>query len=343
MAADQPQNRSYVEPVPAWSLTLDGTDLADRINPRLISLTLAEKRGEEADTLEITLHDSDGALALPPEGAVLTLAMGWDRGTDVETGLVAKGTFKVGELKWDGPPDKVSITARAADFQLTFRKRKTRIWKNTTLGTVVEKIAGEHGLVARCHPDLAAKALTQAEQHNKSDMTFLRDLGRRYDAIATVKAGALIFAPIDADTTSTGKPIPTAAITRQNAVSYEYSRASREGHEDGAEADWHDSHAATRKQAVKGGSRRRKLKRVYASEGDANAASQAETNRLKRAAASFSVTLAYGNAALAPGMKITAQGFKSEVDAKSWRIASVDHAIDGSGGFTTKIEMEAAG
>jgi uncharacterized protein len=326
--------QSYVEPRAAWSLTLAGKDLADKINPRLISLRLTEKRGEESDTLEIALHDHDGQLALPPEGALLDLAFGWDRGTGIQTGLVSKGSFKVDELTWSGPPDTVTITARAADLAGSFRTRKTRIWKNTTLGAVIAKIAGEHGHTPRCHADLAGKALTTAEQAGKSDMTFLRDLGRRYDAVATIKAGALIFAPVDAETTAT--------VTRQKGDRYEYRRSAREGREDGAEADWHDAHAATRKKVTKGGTRRRKLKRVYSSQGDADAASQAESNRLKRAAATFTITLAHGDAALAPGMKLKAQGFKTEVDAKSWRIASVDHDMNGTGGFTTSLEMEVA-
>lgn len=333
----------YAEPLAAWSLTLDGNDLADKINPRLISLRLSEKRGEEADTLEIVLHDSDNQLAIPPDGARLNLALGWDRGTGMATGLVSKGSFKVDELTWSGPPDQLTITARAADFHGSFRKRKTKIWNETTLGAIVNLIATANGYTPRCHPDLADEEITQAEQHNKSDMAFLRDLGRRYDAVATVKGGALIFAPIDADTTATGKPIPTATITRQSGDRYEYRRASRESREDGASADWHDKHAGRRKTAHHGGNHRRKLKRVYASEKDAKAASKSESKRCARAAATFTITLAHGVAALAAGMKLKVEGFKSEVDKKTWRIASVDHEMNATGGFTTSLELEVAG
>jgi phage protein D len=39
----------------AMRLTLDGADLADKINPRHMELTLTEKRGGEADELSLTL------------------------------------------------------------------------------------------------------------------------------------------------------------------------------------------------------------------------------------------------------------------------------------------------
>ena len=45
-----------------WRVTLDGKDLSDRLRPRLVSLSLSEKRGDEADQLDIVLSDADGML-----------------------------------------------------------------------------------------------------------------------------------------------------------------------------------------------------------------------------------------------------------------------------------------
>lgn len=336
-------DQAYVQPFAAWSVTLDGKDLTDKLAPRLLKLTLTEKRGESADEFQIELEDADGQLALPKEGARLQIKLGWERGTGVEIGLVDKGSFKVDDVSWAGDPDTITITGRSADLKDSFRTRKTRIWKDQTLGGVVGKIAGEHGLTARCHADLSGKAVTVAEQHNKSDMQFLRDLGRRYDAVATCKDGSLIFAPIGAKTTATGKTIPTITIRRQDCDRPTYRRSARENGQDGAEANWHDQDKGTRKKVQNGGAKRRRLKRVYASEGDAKEASAAETKRLKRAEASLSASLPYGIAALAAGARAKAEGFKSEIDAKPWGIASVVHEMDGQGGYRTKVELDVAG
>lgn len=333
-------DQAYVQPFAAWKVTLDGKDLTDKLAPRLISLRLTEKRGESADEIEIKLVDHDGKLALPPEGARLSVQLGWERGKGVTVGLVDKGSFKVDDVTWEGPPDVVTITGRSADLKETFRTRKTRIFKDKTLGDIVKQVAGDHGLTPRCHPDLASKTVTVADQNNKSDMTLLRDLGRRYDATATVKDGALIFAPIGAATTTTGKPIPSLTVTRQDGDKYSYRRAARENGQDGAEANWHDQQTATRKKVQNGGGKRRRLKKVYASESDAKEASASETNRLKRAEASLSVALAYGDPTLAAGAKVTAKGFKSEIDAKKWGIATVTHEMDGQGGYRSSVEME---
>ena len=83
------------------------------------------------------------------------------------------------------------------------------------------------------------------------------------------------------------------------------------------------------------------MKKVYASEADAKAATKAETARLKRAAASLDVDLSLGDPRLAPNMKITTTGFKPEVDKYRWLIASAEHAMDGSG-LSTKLTLEVA-
>lgn len=335
-------DQSYHQPLADWRVTLDGQDITARFAPRLIGLKISEKLGEAADQLEIELDDSDGLLALPGADARIAVQLGWARGTGVAPGLVSKGSFKVDDVKWEGPPDKVSITARSADLKDSFRTRRSKIHKDTTLGDIVGKIAAAHGLTPRCHPDLAGIAVTLAEQANKSDMTFLRDLGRRYDAIATVKDASLIFAPHNARTTATGKPIPTIAVTRQSGDRYAYARAERERAQDGAEAQYHDQNAARRKKVTAGGGKRRRLKRVYASENDAKHAAKSETQRSQRAKARLSITLAQGDAAVAAGHRVTARGFKTEIDALAWRVVSVEHRMDGSGGFITQIEMEVA-
>ena len=49
--------------VPAFDLTVGGVQLLS-VNDRLMSLTLTDNRGFEADTLELTIDDTDGKIAL---------------------------------------------------------------------------------------------------------------------------------------------------------------------------------------------------------------------------------------------------------------------------------------
>jgi len=333
--------QAYVQPQPAWQITANGVDLADKLDPRTVSITVTEKLGEAADDLEIELHDADGLLTIPPSGATIAVSIGWAKGVGVRSGLVSKGTFTADEPTWSGPPDKLTLKGRSADLVTSYRTRKNATWTNSTLGAITSNIAGDNGLKPRCHPDLAATTVTSAEQANQSDMEFIRNLGRRYDAVATVKGGALILAPVNAATTASGATIPTLIITRAMCSSYSYSRPARDGAQDGAEAQHYDQSEATRKTVHAGGSNRRRLKRIYASAPDASAAATSTSNRIARAKGTFSVTLSLGDATIGAGYKATTSGFKPEIDAIPWRVTTVKNTM-GPGGFITELEFEVA-
>lgn len=328
--------------IPGYVVIVDGKDISDKVRPRLVSLTLTEKRGGEADQLDLVLDDSKGDLAIPKEGAIITLSLGWTQGRDVARGLVSKGRFKVDEASHGGPPDLITIRARSADMQGDFRVRKERSWRGKTLGTIVGQIAAENGLEARVSSDLAAITVDVVDQDGKSDMALIRELGKKYDAVATVKDRKLVFACVGAGVTSSGLAIPALAITRAIGDRHDYRRVERDKY-DGTQARWHDKGAATRKTETAGqkgtGASAKRLKRVYASQADAKAAAAAEAKRIARAAAEMDLTLALGDASIYPERRVTVSGFKAEIDAHAWLIAEVTHSVD-SNGFLTKLKLE---
>ncbi|MFD2578789.1 contractile injection system protein, VgrG/Pvc8 family [Novosphingobium colocasiae] len=167
-------------------------------------------------------------------------------------GLIDKGRFTVDEVEAGGYPDQVTITARSADLSGKYRQRRTKVWKDTTLGAVLADIAARHGITARVHPDLAGKPIAAIDQHGKSDMAFVRDLGSRYDAVATWKDRKLIFIPVGSATTAGGKAIPALSLTRRDGWAWRFTRADRDEN-DGAEAQWHDQAAGRRKKVSTGG------------------------------------------------------------------------------------------
>jgi len=328
-------------PKAAVKVTLAGSDLTDKIAPRLISLTLTEKRGGEADQLEIVIHDHDGKLAIPPEGADLQLSLGWARGAGVKLGLVDKGKFKVDEVTWGGPPDLLTIKARSADFTDGFRVRREKKWKGTTVGAVLQEIAGANSMTAAVDGALASKLVPVLAQDQRSDAAMLRFLGRRHDAVATVKGGKLIFAPVGKGATTAGAPLPSFAIVRSSGDSYSWTRAAREDYA-GVEARWHDQGKGKR-ETVKAGAGKgtpKRLKRTFHSEADAKAAAEAEDKRVKRAAASFELMLSYGDAALYPDQKGSVSGFKPSIDGTKWIAGEVTHTLDGNGGYRTRLKLE---
>jgi len=333
---------------PDFRLSLDGVDLSDRFRPRLVALSLTEKRGADADQLDITLSDHDGRLAIPREGARLSLQLGWRAGASglggVAVGLVDKGQFKVDEVEHSGTPDLVVIRARSADFTAEGRIRRLEAFTDKTLGQIIDQIAGRLGVSAKVAPALAGRMIPVFEQGRMSDLALLEALGRRYDAVATVKGGRLVFAPIGAGTTAGGQALPRAAIARTDGDQHSWRRAARDTYS-GVTAYWHDPEAAERKGETAGdagpdGKGAKKLKRTFGNQADAKAAAEAEHRRQQRGAATMTITLALARPELYPEQRVTLSGYgKPEIDGGRWLIGQARHEISGRG-FTTQLQLE---
>jgi len=334
-------------PIATWKATLEGKDLTEVMRPRLLSLSLSEKRGEDADRLEITLDDRDGALEIPPAGKTLKISMGWAQGTGLPIGLVEKGEFKVDEASWEGDPDQINICARAADFTDAFRVRRERSFVDKTVGDILNAVAADSGLTPHIDATLAAKSIPALGSGARSDAALLKELGRRFDAVATIKAGTLIFSPIGKGETVSGTGIPSETIDRsQCGPRPRYSRAERDTY-NGVEASYHDKASGTRKTVVAGGGhgdgKPKRLKKTYASEKSARHAAEAEDKRVSRSKAKMTLTIAYGRPDITPERPIVLTGFKKEINDRDWLVSEASHTMDGTGGLRTSLTLEATG
>lgn len=337
--ASSPQTGLYRHQSPAFRLSVSGRDISDKVRPRLISLNLTEKRGTDADELDIVLDDSDGQLDIPPKGAAITLALGWrDLSNDLEPALIDKGSFTVDETTHSGAPDRITIRAKSADLTRAFRSRRESSWSDTTLGDVLNELAGRNGLQLALSAELASTAVSFLQQGRESDVALITRLGRDHDAVATVKAGRLLFNPIGSGTTPSGLEIPSVTITRRTGDGHSWKTAER-GSYSGVVAEWQDRQGARRQEVVAGSRENaRRLGRIYATEKSAQLAVDKEFARLERGKAEFSINLARGRPDLYPERTVTVSGFKAQIDATTWLISEVRHSLEN--GLRTTLQME---
>ncbi|MGT2513429.1 contractile injection system protein, VgrG/Pvc8 family [Sphingomonas panni] len=249
------------------------------------------------------------------------------------------GTYIVDEIGHSGPPDQITVRARAADFTGAMRVRRERSWHGTTLGAIVTDVAKAHGLKPRCAAALASIAVTTKAQSRESDLAFLRRLGRDHDALATIKDGNLILKPIADRATVSGKALPAITIHRRDGDRHDY-QVQKQEEATGVSADWHDRGAAKKKTVTVGkGDGARKLSRTYASEADARAAAKAEAGRAARQPRTLSLSLALGRPDLKPDTPIAVSGFKAAIDVQRWVLAEVTHTL-GDRGFASALRLE---
>lgn len=360
---------------PAYMLTLGGDDITDNLSNRLLSLTMTDNRGFEADQLDIELDDSDGKLSMPARGAVLSLFLGWKG-----SALVSKGQFTVDEVEHRGAPDTLTIRARSADFRGSLNSRREVSYHDTTLGAVVNQIAERNQLDAVLANGFGEIAIPHIDQSQESDIKFLTRLAERNGAEVSVKAGKLLFLKAGNGVTASGKPIPMMTIERSDGDRHQFAIADRNAYT-GVTASWlHTKDPKPKKQKVK---LQRKAKpkhlralqhpkakppkanpkaakpqeekqgeylagesdnvlaitTIHSTKAQAMRAAQAKWDKLQRGVAEFSINLAMGRADLYPETPVTVKGFKAVIDQQAWTITKVTHTL-GDGGYTTALELE---
>nr|WP_244135167.1 contractile injection system protein, VgrG/Pvc8 family [Burkholderia sp. BCC0322] len=210
-----------------YAITLNGRDISRKFDGRLISLTLTDNRGFEADQLDICLDDTGGALEIPSRGVKLKVAIGW---AGAANGLIDKGDFVVDEVRHSGPPDVLTLRARSADLREGLAIKKERSWHRQTLGAIVRAIASQHTLQARISAPLDTQPVDHIDQTAESDANLLTRLARQFDAIATVKNGMLLFMKAGEATTASGKPLPAVTITREAGDGHAFGVADRDAY-----------------------------------------------------------------------------------------------------------------
>ena len=86
----------------------------------------------------------------------------------------------------------------------------------------------------------------------------------------------------------------------------------------------------------------KRLRKVYASEADAQQAAAAEASRIQRRVAKARITLALGRPDIFPEIPVTLTGYKDEINGRSWLVEAATHKMDAQGGLLTELELEAA-
>ena len=320
--------------VPAYALTIAGQRISPQLNARLQRLTLTDRRGLEADQLDLVLTDHDGALELPPRGAEIHLALGWKG-----EGLVDRGAYIVDEVEHSGTPDTLTIRARSADMREDLPGKRSQSWDGLAVRDIIATIAARHGLESKVGATLAGIRVGHIDQTDESDLHFLTRLAERYDAVATIKAGILLFLPAGQGTTAGGLPIPPMQLRRRIGDQHRYVVADRDAYT-GVKAYWNDTAHAARQEVIAGTDENTKaLRPTYASEEDALAAARAEWQRLQRGGAEFTLDLAEGRPDLYPETPIWLIGWKPKIEATPWLITEVTHTLNESA-YTCRVELE---
>ncbi|KAG0775766.1 hypothetical protein G6F57_017359 [Rhizopus arrhizus] len=238
----------------------------------------------------------------------------------------------------------MTLRARAAPFETSkggksdLQTQKTRTWKKgTTIGDMVRRMAGEHGLNAAVSASLASIVLPLTVQSQESDMNLLLRLAKQHDAIAKPGGGRLVFVKRGESTSANGERIPDVTLTPADGSDYRVTLAARE--DAGTTIAYYRDVRGAKRQEVKVGSGEpiMRLRMAYADRESAEAAARAKHREQARQTRTLSYTLP-GRETLMAEATVVMQGFREGVDGQ-WLVKRAEHSI-GSEGYVTRIECE---
>lgn len=284
---------------PLFAITVNGQNITQVLDGRLVNLTLTDNRGFEADTVDITLDDSDGLLDLPARGAKIALSLGWE-----DSGLIDKGEYTVDEIEHSGAPDQLSIRGRAADLMAEgLSTKRERSFHQKTVSDILRSVAADGGLSVKVGAGLAAQVIDHLDQTAESNLNLITRLAQQFDAIATVKSGVLLFIRAGQATTASGEPLPPVLIERASGDRHRFAIADRDNYT-AVRAYYNDVRAGTKGEVLYNGkvaqaeqqataSGVRHLSHTYASRANAEKAVKAEWKKAK--ARSQRITLVTAN------------------------------------------------
>lgn len=178
------------------SLLIGGHDAASYVEPTLLEFEYTDNASGKSDEVQLTLHDRDGKWNGPwrpgkgtAVSAVLTVRDWFGPG---EHASLNCGAFKIDEIKFSGPPDKVTIKAVSASLTDGLRdEKRTKAWENHSLRGIAQEVAGKEGLELLYRG--SDHNFGRRDQREESDIAFLQRLGTDVGMNVKVHNGKLVL------------------------------------------------------------------------------------------------------------------------------------------------------
>lgn len=325
---------------PAFRVTVDGEDITTLLAARLVALSLSDAAGVQSDSVEITLADHLPLerLEIPPTGAEITVALGY------VFRLRDMGLFIADSVDVSGPPDQMRIRGTAAihgqtpEGKTALTESKTRSWDaGTTIGDLVAKVAGEHGLQPAVSASIASVVLPHIDQIDESDINLVTRLARDLDGIAKPGGGKLVLARRGESLSAAGEAMPVILLTPGQVSRWSMSLKLRPP-AGKVVATWHDNDAARDVEETAGDKEPvRRLRQRYPTADAAKEAANAEHNRSQRAGTQVQVDLP-GDPDIVAEARLLLDGFRPGVNGE-WLVTRVRHEI-GAGGYRCSVTAE---
>lgn len=317
-----------------------GKDLVGRWRPSLVSVSLVDHDGGEADELTIVFAVDPPFPPVPPKNTPYACAFGWRGGP-----LRDAGSFTVQSTSISGDAESgylLTVTCRSADFD-KLKEMGSGHFEDTTAGDIIKKIASEAGLSAKVDETIGATKIPYRLRWAQSSGGFITELAGDLGGTMKVANKTLLVSKRNSGKTAGGSDMPTIKIDFSETGPIELTIEGRPEFKESS-SGWFDPLEGLLKfvdGTSVGDAARLMLLHPAASEDEAKKAGEAQAAEQARSSVSGSITIEGRIDALA-GAPVSLTGFGGDADGLPLVAPTITHdfTFDDSGGWLTTVELE---
>ncbi len=297
---------------------------------RLLSATITDHAGNQADTFEAEFDDGNNDLEVPQSNSTLQVIFGYENSISAFMGcFVVESVVSCG----GSAGEILRLCGKSASMRGEIKEQMSEHFDHKTIGEIVETLAKRHGYQAKVSPEFYQHSLPYVVRTDQSSVDFLTRLADRMQARFLIKDNKFLFL--------SGDNLPALELHKHDCSSWEFTIEPRTQYGT-IEASYFDrskgQQCQVKHQTGFSGPVRR-FRCCYPCKEEALAAAASESDRLCRAVGSGSLSLA-GRPEIMADQPLLLQGFRAEIDGP-WKAATVTHRYDKQSGYTTEITLEA--
>lgn len=332
---------------PFFEVWSEGEDISGRMRSHGVECLITENAGGNADTVTFTITDPKAKIEPPAKGTEFTLVAGVTNPITGERIERDFGKFKVDQVRPEGYPHSIFVSAQSLDTGSKIKQRRTRAYKAKdypTFGDIFNDIAKRNALSPKISKDVAKEKNRYQAQSEEDDAEFATRLGTKLDSSVSIKNGNLVVLPKGTGKTVSGEELepfiiePGFNLLADNGYSIEDVQKPKYGT---VKAKWYDREKAEQKieeeEVVEDGPTFEILE-ILPSQPEAKAAAKTKAKELARATgkATFNTS---GDILVQAGCFVLSRNIRPEANG-IWSSTSITHHFTGDSFYFNTFQCE---
>jgi phage protein D len=321
-----------------WSVVVDGKDISSAMSNYLESITVTDKAGASSDSCSLRLDDTGGKIRLPQPGGSVQVRLS---GVQVFTGII--DSVKSSGSRSSGR--SLSVSAKGFDVNGKAKEPQRLHQDEGTIGDFLKTVAQKAGFDMKIDPALSSIVRDYIAADAESLLHVGEKLARELGATFKLRGNLAVLAKHGTDF---GLPMISGLLNTDNSgnlISWDIEPVSTRSVYKEVKVAYFDWKKGLPKDFKTGGGEKAEkaeavnlVRSIARDENHAKEIAEGRKQQIEREGGKGRVSLDLAPEAQAEAL-FQLKGTRAGVDG-TYRIVSVTHKADRSGGATTDLELQ---